>query len=115
VFFVLMGMRTDLRALAEPGVPLIALVLTVVAVAGKQVCGVVPRERGLDRLMIGIGMVPRGEVGLIFANIGVTLVVAGQKVVSPALFSAIVVVVIVTTMLTPPLLKWRATVSPRPG
>jgi Kef-type K+ transport system membrane component KefB len=56
--------------------------------------------KGLDRASIGVGMIPRGEVGLIFANIGRTL-----NVVDSATFSAIVIMVIVTTLVTPPLLK----------
>ena len=62
--------------------------------------------KGVDRLSVGTGMVPRGEVGLIFANIGLTLTLAGKPVVDHALFSAILVMVIVTTMITPPALKW---------
>jgi hypothetical protein len=52
-------------------------------------------------------MIPRGEVGLIFANVGTTLVVHDTPVVDGATFSAVVVMVIVTTMVTPPALKWR--------
>nr|WP_153818320.1 cation:proton antiporter [Polyangium spumosum] len=105
VFFVLMGMRTDLRAFAQPGVPLLALGLTFAAIVGKQVCsfGV---GKGVDRLTVGIGMVPRGEVGLIFANIGQSLTVGGKPVISGSVFSAVVAMVIVTTMVTPPALKW---------
>ena len=51
-------------------------------------------------------MVPRGEVGLIFANIGLGLTVAGQRVIDEGIFSAVVIMVIVTTMVTPPALKW---------
>ena len=51
-------------------------------------------------------MIPRGEVGLIFANIGLTLVVGGQRVVDQSVFSAVVVMVIATTVITPPALKW---------
>lgn len=105
VFFVLMGMRTDLRAFAAPGVLGLAGALTAAAVAGKQVCGLAVWRHGVDRLSIGIGMVPRGEVGLIFANIGAGLVVAGQPVVGRDVFSAIVVMVILTTLLTPVALK----------
>ena len=54
-------------------------------------------------------MIPRGEVGLIFANIGLTLSVGGVRVVTPQVFSAIVVMVIVTTMITPPLLRTGVT------
>jgi Kef-type K+ transport system membrane component KefB len=51
-------------------------------------------------------MVPRGEVGLIFANIGTTLFLGGERVVTPATYSAIVIMVIVTTLVTPPALQW---------
>jgi Kef-type K+ transport system membrane component KefB len=62
--------------------------------------------KGIDRLSVGIGMIPRGEVGLIFANIGVTLMVSGRPVVDESVFSAVVVMVITTTVITPPALKW---------
>ena len=110
VFFVLMGMRTDLAALAQPGVPALALALTLAAIVGKQVCGLGALGKGpsapVDRLSIGIGMIPRGEVGLIFANVGATLTLGGRRVVSASSFSAVVLMVIVTTMVTPPALKW---------
>lgn len=101
-----MGMRTDVRAFAAPGVLGLAGALVVVAILGKLVAGLGALGKGLDRLSIGIGMVPRGEVGLIFASIGAGLSVQGQKVVDPNVFSAVVVMVIVTTMVTPPVLKW---------
>lgn len=105
VFFVVMGMRTDLRAFADPSILGLAGALTLAAVVGKQVCaaGVVG---GADRLSVGIGMVPRGEVGLIFANVGLTLELAGHPVLSPSLYSALVIVVVVTTLVTPPALRW---------
>ncbi len=106
IFFVLMGMRTDLKAFVAPGVLTLAGALVVVAIIGKLVAGLGALGKGLDRISIGIGMVPRGEVGLIFANIGAGLTVQGQKVVDPNVFSAVVVMVIVTTMVTPPVLKW---------
>lgn len=106
VFFVLMGMRTDLSAFARLDVLGLAAALTVAAIVGEQICSLGILTKGVDRLSVGIGMVPRGEVGLIFANIGLTLTLAGKPVVDQALFSAIVVMVIVTTMITPPALKW---------
>lgn len=105
VFFVLMGMRTDLRAFAAPGVLGLAMALTVAAVVGKQVCSLGVWGPGIDRLTVGIGMVPRGEVGLIFANIGLGLLVDGQPVVDRNTFSALVVMVILTTLITPFALK----------
>jgi Kef-type K+ transport system membrane component KefB len=58
-------------------------------------------------------MIPRGEVGLIFANIGLGLSVGGRPVIDPSTFAALVVMVILTTMLTPPLLKWRLSAHAR--
>ena len=106
IFFVLMGMRTDLKSFAQPGVLGIAAALTVAAIIGKQACSLGVIGKGVDRLTVGLGMIPRGEVGLIFANIGLSLKVGGEHIVDAASFSAIVVMVIVTTMVTPPALKW---------
>jgi Kef-type K+ transport system membrane component KefB len=106
VFFVVMGMRVDLTAFARMDVLGLAAVLTLAAMLGKQACAIGAIGRPLDRVSIGIGMMPRGEVGLIFANIGLGLTLAGQPIVDQALFSAVVIMVIVTTMATPPLLKW---------
>jgi Kef-type K+ transport system membrane component KefB len=106
VFFVLMGMRTDVVAFTRPGVPLLALALTVVAILGKQACSFGVVGKGVDRLSVGIGMIPRGEVGLIFANIGQSLTIDGHPVVDGSVFSAVVAMVVVTTMVTPPALKW---------
>ncbi len=60
----------------------------------------------MDRLSFGWGMVPRGGVGLLFANMGLTLAVAGQAVIDSSVFSAVVVMVMATTVMTPPALKW---------
>ncbi len=106
VFFVLMGMRTDLTSLAVPGVPLLALALTVVAVVGKIVAGL-GAPRGVDRLAVGLGMIPRGEVGLIFAGIGLGLRIQGEPVVTSQTYGAVLTMVIATTLITPPLLRWR--------
>jgi Kef-type K+ transport system membrane component KefB len=62
-------------------------------------------DKGVDRLVIGVGMIPRGEVGLIFAALGASLMLNGQPVLPPAIFSALVLMVIMTTLFTPPLLK----------
>jgi Kef-type K+ transport system membrane component KefB len=106
VFFVLMGMRTDLAAFAAPGVLGLATALTVAAVVGKQACALGVWRPGIDRLSVGIGMIPRGEVGLIFANIGLGLTVRGEAVIDRNVFSAVVVMVILTTLVTPMLLKF---------
>lgn len=107
LFFVLMGMHVDLSAFGRPGIVGFALVLTVAAIAGKQACSLGVLEKGVDRLAVGLGMIPRGEVGLIFAGIGATLVVRGERVIDGVAFSAVVMMVAITTLVTPPLLVWR--------
>jgi Kef-type K+ transport system membrane component KefB len=106
VFFVLMGMRTKLEALLEPGVVPLAIGLILVGVLGKQACSLGVVKKGVDRLTVGVGMIPRGEVGLIFANIGLSLEVEGTPILNQSGFSALVVMVIVTTLVTPPALQW---------
>lgn len=106
IFFVRMGAIVDLSSFANTQVLLFAGALTLAAIIGKQVCGLGVIEKGVDRLSIGFGMIPRGEVGLIFAGIGSQLVINGEKVISNQAFSSIVFMVVVTTMITPPLLKW---------
>ncbi|MGB7501653.1 MAG: cation:proton antiporter, partial [Azonexus sp.] len=98
VFFVLTGMQVDLTALADPKVVAVALGITVAAVAGKLVAGFAA-GKGMNPWLVGWGMVPRGEVGLIFAMVGKKL-----GVMSEAMFSVIVIMVILTTLLTPPIL-----------
>ena len=100
VFFVLMGIQVRLETFADVSVLGAAAGFTVAAILGKQVCGFGAVGRDLSRLIIGVGMIPRGEVGLIFANIG-----KGMKIMSDATFSAVVIMVIMTTLVTPPLLK----------
>jgi Kef-type K+ transport system membrane component KefB len=106
IFFVLMGARADLGTLARPGVLTLAVALTLAAIAGKQLCAAGVLDEGVNRLAVGIGMVPRGEVELIMANMGLTLTVAGRPVIDQGIFSAVVITVIATTVMTPPALKW---------
>jgi Kef-type K+ transport system membrane component KefB len=111
VFFVLMGLRVDLSYFLHPSLLLFAGALTFVAVIGKQVCSFAAIEKNINRVAIGVGMIPRGEVGLIMAGIGMQLTipnVAGnaESVVSQSTFGVIVLMVIATTLVTPSLLKW---------
>lgn len=106
VFFVAMGISVDLQRFGDSSVWLLAGGLTVAAIFGKLVCYFGVTEKGLNRLAVGIGMIPRGEVGLIFANEGKGLTTpGGERVIDEGTFSAIVVMVMLTTMATPPLLK----------
>ena len=111
IFFVLMGLKVDLRLFARPDIFGFAIALTLAAIASKQICALGVLERHINRVAIGIGMIPRGEVGLIFAGIGATLMLPKatgrtEAVVGPATFGAVVIMVILTTLLTPPALKW---------
>lgn len=100
IFFVLMGLRVRIEMFASLHVIGLAAALTVAAIIGKQVCGLAVRDKSLDRVSIGVGMIPRGEVGLIFAGIGKSL-----NVVDDALFTAIVIMVTLTTFAAPPVLR----------
>ena len=106
LFFLYMGIQIDLASLLRFDVIGLALALTVAAIIGKQACGLGGLEKGLNRLAVGLGMVPRGEVGLIFAGVGLKLKLGGEPILNENVFAAILVVVIITTLLTPPLLQW---------
>jgi len=102
VFFIQMGVHVRLETFLDPSIFGISICLILAAVIGKQFCSFGVLEEGLNKTFIGLGMVPRGEVGLIFAGIGKSL-----NVIDDGLFSVVVIVVMVTTVITPPLLKWN--------
>ncbi|MEN8185346.1 MAG: cation:proton antiporter, partial [Myxococcota bacterium] len=113
-FFVLMGARVELAAFAQPGVLGFGIVLTLAAVAGKQVCGLGVLGGSANRLAVGLGMVPRGEVGLIFAAIGAKLVLDGRPVIDSATYTALVFMVFTTTLVTPAFLGRALARQPQP-
>lgn len=107
IFFVTVGAKTDLGVL-NPAIPsnqeglIMAVFLIVVAIIGKVVTGLsVFGQPGINRLAIGVGMIPRGEVGLVFAGVG-----AASGALSKPLGAAIIMMVILTTFLAPPLLRF---------
>jgi Kef-type K+ transport system membrane component KefB len=106
VFFVLMGMRADFGALAQLSTLLLVAALTAAAVVGKLACAL-GAPKGTDRLAVAFGMVPRGEVSLVFANLGLSLHLDGQPLLDAGQYSALVTVVVLTTIATPPALRWR--------
>jgi Kef-type K+ transport system membrane component KefB len=106
VFFVLVGFRVDLRTLSEPGLLVAPLALTLAAVVGKLSCAAGVVNRGVSRLTVATGMIPRGEVAIVFAALGRTVGVAGAPLLDERGYTAIVTVVILTTVLTPVVLKW---------
>lgn len=99
LFFVLTGMSVKLETMFNVPILLTALTITAVAFVGKIATGLAAGN--VRKWLVGWGMVPRGEVGLIFATIGKSL-----GVVSDEMFSVIVIVIIFTTLLTPPVLTW---------
>ena len=98
IFFVFTGMSVALETLFDPKVLGVALGITVVAFAGKLVSGLAAGD--VNKWIVGWGMAPRGEVGLIFASIG-----KGLGVIDDTVFSVIVIMVILTTLMTPPILN----------
>ena len=105
IFFVVVGASVDVRTFAPhdaAGWKMLAIggLLIVVAVLGKFAAGYAPFWFRGKKAVIGVGMMPRGEVGLIFAQMGLT-----TKVFDAGLFSAVTLMVMVTTFLAPPLLK----------
>ena len=105
IFFVVVGASVDVRTFAPQdahGWTMLAVggLLIVVAVLGKFAAGYVPFWFRGKKAVIGVGMIPRGEVGLIFAQMGLA-----AKVFDKALFSALTLMVMVTPFLAPPLLR----------
>ena len=102
VFFLQIGIDVDVSRFVDGRVLLIASVLLAIAILGKLVASVGAFGTPADRWLIGIGMLPRGEVGLIFATIGLQ-----GGVLDDSLYAALLLVVLVTTLMAPPLLKMR--------
>ena len=102
IFFVFIGAQVQLEVMADPWILLVILALTAVAVLSKSLAGFLVKGPGFDRLGIGLGMVPRGEVGLVFASFAFA-----HGVFQPSVYSALVMVVLLTTVIGPALLKPR--------
>lgn len=99
IFFILIGIQVKIETFVSIPVATVALGLLVAAILGKLACGI-GAARPANKLVIGIGMVPRGEVGLVFAAIGRTL-----GVIDDSMFAAVVLMVIITSLIAPPWLK----------
>jgi Kef-type K+ transport system membrane component KefB len=115
VFFVQMGAKVDLRVFSSVDTLWLALALTAAAIVGKQICSLGVLGRDINRWAVGFGMIPRGEVGLIFASIGAALVLGGERIIDATTYSAVIIMVLLTTLVTPPLLKWSLTSRGAPG
>jgi Kef-type K+ transport system membrane component KefB len=106
VFFVLMGTNVDINAFnpfvaANREILILVAVLFIVAFVGKAVAGFAVLKRGVNKFLIGVSMVPRGEVGLIFAGMGFK-----NNVFGSSHYSALVAVIMLTTFVTPIILKY---------
>src|SRR6185436_1458854 len=103
LFFASVGAAVDLKSLVDTRSLVLGLALIVCGIAGKLLAGAGAWRLRADKVLIGIGMVPRGEVGLIFAQTGLAAgaVTSGQ-------YGALMLMVLVTTFVTPPALAWRA-------
>ena len=102
VFFLQIGIAAQIDRFIDPTVLGVAAVLAVVAVVGKLLSAFAVLGGPGDKILIGIGMIPRGEVGLIFATIGLSNGVLGHD-----LYAALLLVVLVSTLVAPPLLRVR--------
>ena len=102
VFFLSIGIDAHVEKFVSPDVLGVAGLLLVVAIVGKLVACVGAAGAPGDKWLIGLGMLPRGEVGLIFATIGLQEHVLGRD-----LYAALLLVVLSTTLIAPPLLRWR--------
>jgi Kef-type K+ transport system membrane component KefB len=103
IFFAVVGATVDLRALADPRALLVGGVLTAVGIVGKLATGWSLRNFEGNRWLVGVAMIPRGEVGLIFAQVGIATgaIAAGE-------FGAIMLMVVATTLITP---AWLSAVT----
>ncbi|MGH8750406.1 MAG: cation:proton antiporter [Burkholderiales bacterium] len=103
IFFVMVGVSLDLNAVnwGSPFVWGLSAALVIIAIAGKWLAGFCIRENRLRQSAIGLSMIPRGEVGLIFAQLGLN-----NGILNPELYAALLIVIALTTALPPFALKW---------
>jgi Kef-type K+ transport system membrane component KefB len=109
LFFVLVGFRMNVGVFAHPDLLALSGALTAAAILGKLACAGGVLRRGVNRLEVAFGMMPRGEVTLVFASLGSTLRVGNVPLLDERGYAALVTVVILTTVVTPPALKWSVT------
>ena len=110
VFFVIMGMLVDISAFLKPEVLKIGLLYSLLAIVAKVLGCAIPalfmNFNTIGALRIGCGMIPRGEVALIIAGIGMTTLYDGEPVLNADLFGVAIIMTLVTTMISPPILSW---------
>ena len=104
IFFIMVGSAVDISSFnpfikENIAVIILAVVLSIVAIVGKVISGFGAYNLNVNKLVIGIGMIPRGEVGLIFASMGLV-----SGVLTKSEYSAVTIMVMITTFIAPPLL-----------
>ena len=110
-FFIHVGMQVDLGDLGSTAVIISAVAVIVLAVLGKYIGCALGAKIGDKSIskdscnIIGIGMVPKGEVGIIVASIGLNTIVEGAPALSSSLYAIIVVMAVATTIIAPPILS----------
>jgi Kef-type K+ transport system membrane component KefB len=100
IFFASVGASVDLRALATPRTVVVTLVLLVTGAVGKILAAYVPFWYKGNKALIGVALLPRGEVELIVAQTGLAI-----GALDASLFGAITLMVLLTTLLSPPLIQ----------
>lgn len=105
IFFVAMGIIVDVKLFnpfiqTNQPILIMSIFLIIAAILGKVISGYVVYLKGINKLLIGVGMIPRGEVGLIFANMGLA-----ANIIDLPIYSSLIVIVIFTTFITPIFLK----------
>jgi Kef-type K+ transport system membrane component KefB len=100
IFFATIGASVDLPVLGHKAPLLMGAALTAVAILAKVASGFAPWWFRGEKLVVGIGMIPRGEIGLIFMQVGLA-----AAALTPALFGSLMIAVVATTVLAPPLMK----------
>lgn len=108
-FFVILGVQVNVHTFAKPGLISMATIICILAIVGKLVgCGLGCLRLGYkDAVRVGVGMIPRGEVGLIVAGVGLTL-----HTISEAVYAIVLVMSIVTTLVAPPFLRMVMPLGP---
>jgi Kef-type K+ transport system membrane component KefB len=100
VFFVFLGTRVRLENFMDKEAVLAGVAITIVAVLGKLIAGLGVREKGINRLLVGVGMIPRAEMALIVASMGLT-----ARVLDPLAYSAIIIMTVLTSLFSLPFLR----------
>lgn len=99
IFFIFAGLQVDIISSLNYETIKLTLIITVFAVLGKSLCGIF-LPKGINKWLIGFGMVPRGEIGIIFAITGLEL-----KLINQTMFAAILLMIVITSIITPIILN----------